>query len=174
MSRSKRKGQRERSASREEVPPLRAVLLAESALQADVKEGLGAVKAAHRGYFAEELRARFGDSLDLDEAMRSSHAESNRWDYLLGHSPDGAIIAVEPHSARTDQVSVVIAKRRAALQHLRGHLRDGMTVAKWIWVASGRVDFLAFDRAKRRLDEAGIAFAGGQVKVKDLSISARG
>lgn len=171
MSRSKGKGGPVKSVVRKApaTTPLRAALRPESSLQASVKDGLGAVQSAHRGYLAEELRSQFGDSLELDEAVRREHQRSNRWDYLLGHSPSGAVVGVEPHSAHTSEVRVVIAKRRAAMDHLRGHLRDGTRVAMWIWVASGRVDFLPFDRAKRRLDEAGITFVGTQVKAKDLS-----
>lgn len=176
MSRGKRKSRRESPAGRHDPTktPLRAALRAESALQAAVKDGLGAVQSAHRGYFAEEIRSQFGDSLELDEAVRREHQQSNRWDYLLGHSQSGAVVGVEPHSAYTKEVSVVIAKRVAAMQHLRGHLRDGAKVAQWIWVASGRVDLVPFDRAKRRLDEAGITFVGGQVKAKDLAPLSKG
>jgi hypothetical protein len=133
-----------------------------------VKDGLGAIESTHRDHLAQAIRPGFSDSLNLDEGVLAANPQSNRWDYLLGHKATGTVIGVEPHSAKMDQISVVIAKREAAKHQLRGHLRAGAKVVMWIWVASGRVDFLPFDRAKRRLDEAGVTFAGGQVKAKDL------
>lgn len=148
--------------------PITSALQDGSLLEPLVRSGLGAVESAHRGCLAEEIRPSFADSLNLDAAMSGSYPQENRWDYLLGHEASGQVIGVEPHSARTDQVSVVIAKRVAAGGHLRDHLREGARVAKWIWVASGRVDFLFQDRVKRRLASEGIDFVGGQVKAKDL------
>lgn len=148
--------------------PVRAALLETSDLQPLVCNGLGAVESSHRDYFEASIRTQFADSLELDAAMAAAYPTDNRWDYLLGHEPSGCVVAVEPHSAKSGEVSTVIAKREKAQAHLRGHLRPGTKVSEWIWVASGRVDFSPFDRVKRRLDQAGIRFVGGQVKAKDL------
>lgn len=77
-------------------------------------DGLGAIKVAHRGYFEIAVRPAFADSLDLDEALKQGHEQENRWDYLLGHSPSGDVVAVEPHSAKPDEITTVIKKRSAA------------------------------------------------------------
>ncbi len=153
----------------EAATPIRGALIEGSSLSSLVLDGLGAVESAHRNYLDEKIRPLFADSLELDKAMEREHPNDHRWDYLLGHAPSGRVIAVEPHSARSDQVTTVIAKRAQALTHLRGHLRKDSKVAEWIWVASGRVDFSPFDRVKRRLDSAGIRFVGAQVKAKDLA-----
>jgi hypothetical protein len=148
---------------------VRSILRGESFLLGLLNDGLGAVKRAHRVYFEDAVKGAFVDSLDLDKAMEAGHANENRWDYLLGHSPSSSVVAVEPHSARDDQISTVINKKRAAEEQLRGHLVDGAKVRKWLWVASGTVDFARTEIAQRRLDQNGIQFAGKQIKSKHLA-----
>jgi hypothetical protein len=167
-SRSEQHRPTRRAAADQPQTPLRALLRSSSPLRPFVRDGLAAVERGHRDYLAAELRRDFADSLDLDAAMRTSHPEANRWDYLLGHHRSDCVIGVEPHSARTDQVSVVIAKREHARAQLRGHLREQGQVAAWIWVASGRVDFLQIDRVRRQLDSVGVHFVGGQLRVDEL------
>jgi len=133
-----------------------------------VKNGLEAVKRSHRNYFAEAIRSAFADSLDLDQAMEVGHEQENRWDYLLGHTSSGRVIAVEPHSAKQDEIGTVIRKRQAALDQLKGHLRGGARVSKWLWVASGTVQFVKMEKARLRLDQSGIEFVGSKVLAKHL------
>jgi hypothetical protein len=150
------------------VTPLRHALRDDSALRPLVIDGLGAVARAHRGYFDRAIRSAFADSLDLDKAMESGHEQENRWDYLLGHRPSGEVVALEPHSAKQDEVSAVINKRSDARSQLNGHLRDGARVAAWLWVASGKVHFADTEKARRRLDQNGIKFVGTKVTIKHL------
>jgi hypothetical protein len=152
--------------------PLRQVLHERSLLHASVKDGMEAVSKPHRLYFDEAIRSAFADSLELDEAVRVGRDEENRWDYLMGHTPSGEVIAVEPHSAEQDQVTRVIRKRRAALAQLEGHLRDGARISKWLWVASGKVHFANTEKAKLMLDQNGIEFVGTKVMAKHLPIAA--
>jgi hypothetical protein len=149
--------------------PLRAALEPKSHLVPLVKDGIQAVEKGHRDYFEEAIRTDFGDSLEFDEAMLEEFPDDNRWDYLLGHTPTGRLIGVEPHSAKQDEVSTVIKKRKAAGEHLKGHLKEGKHVHAWIWVASGTVHFLDIDKQSLRLADAGIKFAGKQVTAKLLA-----
>lgn len=88
--------------------PIRSVLMSTSTLRDKVKDGLGAVETTHRGYLDKKICTDFADSLALDEALKEGeHSQANRWDYLLGHTPSAKIIGLEPHSAKTDQVSTV-------------------------------------------------------------------
>lgn len=154
--------------STKKLTPVRRSLQKESMLMPLVLDGLGAVKNAHRAYFDNEIRKDFADSLDLDEAMQVGHEGENRWDYLLGHVPSNKVIAVEPHSAKQDEITTVINKRKAAQQHLRGHLKEGSKVEKWLWVASGKVHFANTEKAALRLNQNGIEFVGTSVKAKHL------
>lgn len=149
--------------------PLRAALQPRSALRSQVRDGTAAVAGQDADYLAKEVRPQFADSLALDEALQKGHEQENRWDYLLGHAATSALVGVEPHSAKTDQISTVIAKKRAAQVQLRPHLQPGKNVRLWLWVSSGRVDFSPFDKAIRRLAEEGIEFAGRQVQAKHLA-----
>lgn len=150
------------------VTPVRRALWADSALQDLVEDGIGAVAVAHREYLEESIRSQFADSLDLDKALEKERAQENRWDYLLGHSASGHVVAVEPHSAKDGEIEVVIRKRSAACKQLRDHLRDGARIAAWLWVASGNVHFAATEKARRRLDQHGIEFVGKCVSQKHL------
>ena len=157
--------------------PVRRVLREGSALLASVVDGLGVVKRAHHDYFDEAVRRDFADSLELDEAIRVERNQrqdrnrENRWDYLLGHAPSGEVVAVEPHSAKEDEISTVIRKRSAAREQLKGHLRDGARVTKWLWVASGKVQFADTEKTRRQLDQNGIEFVGKKVMAKHLADS---
>lgn len=148
--------------------PVRRALRAKSSLLASVRDGLGAVESSHRAYFDAQIRSAFADSLDADEALRPDHNQENRWDYLLGHALTQEIVGVEPHSANEGGVTAVIKKRSAAIEQLRAHLRDGVKIAKWLWVASGRVHFANTERARFRLDQNGIEFVGTRVMAKHL------
>ena len=152
----------------QKASPLRTALQKESELLPLVLDGLGAVDNDHRAYFDIAIRNKFADSLNLDQALLIGHEQENRWDYLLGHTPSRKIIAVEPHSAKQDEISTVINKRKAAIQHLRDHLRDGSKVEKWLWVASGRVHFAKTEKVALQLIQNGIEFVGTRVTSKHL------
>src|SRR5215831_20143530 len=147
---------------------LRLALREESTLLKHVRDGFAAVKNTHREYFDQAIRTDFADSLELDEALRKGHEQEKRWDYLLGHAPSCEIVAVEPHSARQDQVASVIKKQTAARAQLRTHLREGKRVTRWLWVASGRVHFADTEKTRRLLDQNGILFVGARVAAKHL------
>lgn len=147
---------------------LRRTLRSNSSLQGSVCDGVGAVKNAHRAYFDPTIRTAFEDSLDLDAALRVGHEQENRWDYLMGHEPSSEVVAVEPHSAKQDEISTVIKKRSYAREQLKPHLQGGARVSKWLWVASGKVHFADTEKAKRRLDQNGIEFVGKKVMARHL------
>jgi len=164
MARRKQQSKRATKSS----TPVRAALVPASSLHEHVKDGLGAVEDGHRKYIDEPVRAEFRDSLELDEAMREGRESENRWDYLLGHGPSGAIVALEPHSAKEDEIGRIIEKQRAAKAQLRGHLRDGARIEAWFWVASKKVHFANTEKARLRLDQRGIQFVGTRVLGKHL------
>jgi hypothetical protein len=149
--------------------PVIAALKADSLLVAMVKDGLGAVIDLHRHHFDEDIRSSFGDSLDIDAAFKKSHEQANRWDYLVGHTQSNQVIAVEPHSAENSEITTVIKKHIAAQLQLRDHLRNGVFVAKWLWVASGKVQFNPMEKATFQLAQNGIQFVGRKVMNKHLA-----
>lgn len=148
--------------------PIRDALVSPSTLVSRVHDGLGAMKGHDRKYIEDRLRADFADSLDLDRAMRPRHDQENRWDYLLGYAPTVKVVGLEPHAARQDEIATVIAKRRDARNQLRSHLKPGVRIETWLWVASGRVYFADTEKARRRLDQNGIQFVGTRVHRKHL------
>ena len=135
---------------------------------AAIGDGPGAVEKSHRECFDPAIRTAFADSLDLDKALKPGREQDNRWDYLLGHAPSAQVIAVEPHSAKQDELSTVVRKRAAAREQLREHLHDQVKISKWLWVAAGKVHFAATEKAKLQLDQHGIEFVGKVVMAKHL------
>ncbi|MCA8135684.1 hypothetical protein [Burkholderia cepacia] len=148
--------------------PIRNALIKDSSLLTSVSNGLDAVETTHRSLFDSTVRSAFADSLNLDEATKQGREQENRWDYLVGHLPSGEVVAVEPHSAKHDEISTVIRKRTAARDHLKEHLRDGAKVQKWLWVTSGKVHFADTEKARRLLDQHGIEFVGTKILPKHL------
>lgn len=137
-----------------------------------MKDGLGGIKRQERVCFDDAVRARFEDSLDLDGALAAipEHKNANRWDYLLGDRVGLEIVAIEPHTATTaHEATTVINKRKAAREQLRPHLREDVTsIRRWLWVASGRIDFADIEKERRRLDQNGIALVGTRILAKHL------
>lgn len=138
--------------------PTRNAFLEKSPLQSRIADDLNAIKKKDRDCFEPTIRGEFADSIDIDEAFKTGRENENRWDYLLGHEPSQQVIAVEPHSAKNDEVKTVIRKRQAAREHLEGHLREDVRISKWLWVASGAVHFANTEKTRILLDQNGIEF----------------
>ncbi len=139
---------------------LSTALVTTSALRLLVQQGLGALVAADRGLIAVGERPKVGDSIDFDSATRPEFPQSHRWDYLMSVPAAAQIVGLEPHTAKDSEINVVIAKKQNAQAYLRGHLHAKHRVAKWIWVTHGTVGFSKMERARRLLDQSGIAFEG--------------
>ena len=149
--------------------PVRSALRDDSDLQEQVKDGIQALEKSHRKYLASDIRSDFSDGLDLDKALKPGREEENRWDYLLGYEATGAVVALEPHSAKQDEITRVIKKKRAARDQLKGHSKAGAHIKSWIWVSSGKkAHFANTEKARIRLDQQGIQLVGGRVEKKDL------
>jgi hypothetical protein len=147
--------------------PVREALAAQSTLAVHVQDGMGAVKDKDKKLIDASIRTQFADSLDTDEAFRVGRDQEPRWDYLLGHE-NRQLIAIEPHSAKTDEINAVINKKRAVLLQLQGHLKENKSISRWLWVASGRVAFPKDSQFQRRLSQHGITFVGSCVMEKHL------
>lgn len=139
---------------------LTAALLPDSTFQQDVRAGMGAFIAEDRKLIALDQRPRIGDSLDLDEALRPGFPNANRWDYVFSVSDAKKLLAVEPHSAKDDEIRVVIAKKRNAADELRKHLKPQHHVSEWLWVSHGRTAFSKTEKASRQLAQEGIRYVG--------------
>lgn len=58
----------------------------------------------------------------------------------------------------------MIEKKRWAVDLLKVQAK-GMTLAKWHWVASGKVDIRGHDSARKRLALAGIEFPREHIEI---------
>jgi hypothetical protein len=132
-----------------------------------VRLGLEALLRRDVGLIAEGERRKVADSIDLDEATREAHPNVARWDYLLSVTSRPRLVGLEPHSAKDSEVSVVIAKRRNSLEHLRGELLPQYRVSDWYWVSHGAVSFSNMESARRRMNQNGITFVGRTLRSLD-------
>jgi hypothetical protein len=135
-------------------------LTEESALREHLAEGLQALGRNDVALIVAGERPKVGDSLNLDAASRDELPQARRWDYLLSVPMARSIVGLEPHSATDCQVKVVIAKKNAARDYLRAHLKPQCHVSRWYWVTRGRVGFSRMEKAQRQLDQHGIEFCG--------------
>lgn len=145
------------------MPLLRVALQPASALLPAVVNGMGAFLARDRALIALGERQKIGDSLDLDAALRENFPDANRWDYVFSVPGASTLIALEPHTAKDSEISVLIAKKRHATEQLRQHLRPQYGVSEWLWVSHGRTSFSRMERATRLLAQAGIKYLGRSV-----------
>jgi hypothetical protein len=143
---------------------LKEALKQESRLRDLVRAGTGAIKRRDLTLIVEAERPRIGDSLDLDAASRDEHPEANRWDYIISIPDLKELAGVEPHTAKDSEISVVVLKKRLAIEYLRTHLQHGHRITRRFWVSHGPVGFSRMDRARRRLDQNGIAFVGRKLR----------
>lgn len=148
--------------------PVRSALNPNSFLLNEVKDRLEAVKKKDRKLLADDIKAAFGDSLDIDSTLLKDHEQENRWDYLFGHNVSEQIIAVEPHTAAQHEVEVVIRKRKYAKEQLASHLKSSARISRWLWVTRGKNHFADTEKVRRILDQNGIEFVGKQVLAKHL------
>jgi hypothetical protein len=139
---------------------LKEALTGQSRLRDLVHAGIGAFSTVDFKLIAQDQRPRIGDSLDLDAASKDEHPEANRWDYIVSIPDLEELAGIEPHSAKDSEISVVVSKKKHAIEYLRDHLQDGYRITRWYWVCHGTVSFSKMDRARRRLDQNGIQFVG--------------
>lgn len=125
-------------------------------------EGLQAVKPADRERIRPENTRSVTGSVDIDDDLRGSFPEDNRWDYAVGYrGSDDKEKAwfIEVHSAETSEISHVIRKAQALRAWAERCAPDlwNMTVPREIhWVASGRCALRLNDSYRRQLALAGV------------------
>ena len=142
---------------------LREALHEKSRLRDLVRSGIEAFLTIDVKLIAEDQRSRIGDSLDLDAATKNEHSKANRWDYIVSIPDLNELAGIEPHSAKDSEICVVISKKKHATAYLRNHILKGYRINKWLWVSHSTVSFSKMDRARRRLDQNGIAFMGRMI-----------
>ena len=142
---------------------LKTALQPASTLLSGVQNGMDAFFPRDRALIAVSERPKIGDSLDLDSALRHDFPNANRWDYIFSVPGAGKLVALEPHSAKDSEISVLIAKKKHAAAELRKHLHPKYRVAEWLWVSHGRTSFSRREQATRRLAQEGITYLGKSV-----------
>lgn len=126
---------------------------------AHVEKGKQRLKGEHRA----KINVKAECSVDIDTHGPPSKHREKRWDYVIVNHDDAGH-GVEVHPATAREVDAMIEKKRWAAQLLSAEAK-GMTLAKWHWVASGKVDIRGHDSARKRLALAGIAFPREHIEI---------
>ena len=131
------------------------------------RTGIQALENKHRGLVTCEDLQRLTGSIDLDSALRPSHANDPRWDYGLGYRSAAGrreqAVWIEVHSATTKEVPAVLKK----LQWLRDWLEAGAGRLKqmtdradpdirFVWIASSGVNIPRNSPQARKLKQSDI------------------
>ena len=130
--------------------------------------GKQALENRHRNLVDCNEPMRLTGSINLDSTLMRErrHANAPRWDYGLGYKPAGGpeqAIWVEVHSAKTDEVSRVLAKLkwlRSWLNSEGGQLQKLTERAnrenQYVWIASNGVHISKNSPQARRLSQSAI------------------
>jgi hypothetical protein len=134
------------------------------------RSGLQALESKDRKYIAcDDTRVIVG-SVDLDKHTKATYPEDPRWDYGIGieiDSSDDRIVWLEVHPASTGKVDEVIKKHAWLKKWLTDSGSDlKRMLARYVWVASGKVAIAHHARQVKRLASMGILFAGSKYRIK--------
>jgi|GEM_PF-2214479 hypothetical protein len=134
-----------------------------------VKPGKAAMAACDRSRVDTVGAANLRETAGLEAAFKSLFPQEPHWDYAAGWTSNDCELCcyIEVHSANTEQVDAVIAKKKATEARLKKHApqlyalgeqsRTQLGLAVWHWVATdARVRIHANMPAARRLAAAGI------------------
>lgn len=147
---------------------LTRALVRHSPLRERVVPGLQGLESRDAGKVSATPADLVTDSLALDESLRDSQPNANRWDYLLGtQDRDRPVIGVEVHHAVASEVAAIVEKKQWAAAEAGKHFKPGHRVSAWYWVASGRTRISKNTSEWRRLVRAGITFAGARLRLPE-------
>lgn len=141
------------------------------ALKGAYRPGLGALRKRDRQSARSRDPRSLAGSVDLDEALRESEPNAERWDYGIGYREgrDEHAIWVEVHPANSRHVGKVIAKARWLKRWLDANARELLRMTRprdgFVWVASRRVGLPRGSPEARQLAEAGVSFPRTEVEL---------
>jgi uncharacterized protein involved in copper resistance len=134
------------------------------AIAAHYRDGLRAVKGVDRKRMRASGR-RVTGSVNLEDALRRTHANEPIWDYGIGirHTANGdRVIWVEVHGANNRHVGDVLQKHSWLTAWLSREAQDLKAISTtYVWLATGRVYINPDTPERRRLSQAGIALKAG-------------
>lgn len=125
-----------------------------------LKNGLKALRAAHRGQVTCDGR-RLRGSVDIDSALRVLLPNNKRWDYAVGVKTrqQDSVVWLEVHPASSLHVDEVLGKLRWLQQWLETSAPDlGGLPSCFCWIATGTVSFDRGSPQARRIAQAGLRF----------------
>jgi hypothetical protein len=123
------------------------------------QSGMQALGADSRKVAVNDTRWLCG-SINLDDCLRQSYPDANRWDYLSCYNRK--IYFIEVHPANTSEIDYMIKKIQWLWNWLKQDGADlNILIAQknpYHWVASGKVTILRNSSQARRLSKSGIPF----------------
>jgi hypothetical protein len=139
----------------------RAAVLATEGLEDAYRTGLNALNAGHKRRIRCRRPNDLAGSVDIDDALLSTHPDSPRWDYGIGvraQRRHDLVAWVEVHPASSSNVSEVLRKLEWLKQWLRTSApRLNQLPAGYSWIATDGVHIQAGSRQWRQLAQAGLS-----------------
>ncbi len=136
-------------------------------LKGTLRPGLQALSAANKAHVNLESETKLLGSVDVDTALKKTHPQAARWDYVVGKKQGESAhlhwIEVHPASSTGN-----IAEIEAKLVWLTGWMR-GTPLLNYprnvVWVASGKSVFNSRHPKLKALAARGLSFAGGHLTI---------
>jgi hypothetical protein len=128
------------------------------------QEGIQALRKKDRDRVKCGKSRQLAGSVNLDEALKPSDPNGNRWDYGIGikhKEGKDEVIWVEVHPASTSNVREVLDKLAWLKTWLRAKapaLRQLTVADGYVWIASGGVHIPKRRQQVRLLNQAGLRF----------------
>lgn len=101
-------------------------------------------------------------SVALDECLKSSEPNANRWDYLIAYNE--LSYCLEIHPANEGEVKTMIKKAEWLNRFLNSNL-PSLNKKPYHWVASGKIGILPSSPKARILAQNGITFPKSRLEL---------
>jgi hypothetical protein len=130
-------------------------------------QGLNALAGNERQHIqAADTRCLSG-SVNLDAAYKKSQPNASRWDYGVAYRQTAETVYwVEIHPAANSHISDIIDKKNWLVNWLNNDGRVFNAFPRHIvWVATGNATLATKDPKRRRLETAGVRYAGNTLRI---------
>ena len=111
-----------------------------SQLKNHLKSGLQAVKNSDKAKIRLSNSRNLQGSIDIDDALKDSFPNDNRWDYLVFNNSNIEGYFIEIHPAHTSEVKTMIKKKEWLTNKIINIYFTNIPSTKYkiIWIASGK------------------------------------
>ncbi|MDO4859074.1 MAG: hypothetical protein Q4A17_14150 [Thermoguttaceae bacterium] len=108
--------------------------------------GLQALSKPDKKRVTAQDTEKLSGSVPLDEDLKKSFPEDNRWDYVVAYDPERreSLYFIEIHPASSSDIKTVVAKKKWLDRWLAASgkvLKDYSSHVKYYWISTGKIKF---------------------------------